>query len=298
MKRWNAFWFPALSPQALGLFRFFFYGSVLALVTTIPNVFPQLHTAFEKRLFFFELFALPLVSVESYEQLRWIWQGAVVCAALGFCTQITSWISFLLAFYLLGYQYNFAYTHQSDTMIVLSLLVVAMSPSGSALSVDAWLRKKFPRLNRALPPAFCFGWALQFMKVLWCFIFLSSVLLKFRTTGSEWLNYNILHLIYAKKFPLALGSESMQALGLGLRAWLAESPGFCRFLTWGALVLELSMPLALFSRRAAVVLVSLGVVMFFVVWLTFSHYFFVYGAPVALAWLPWEKFYGRLRAHG
>lgn len=145
--RWNGFWFAAASPLPLALFRLLF---AVCLAREVETTFVRSVFAMPGGFHLPYADWIPLLSPAAYRAIHHAELGLVALLAVGLFTRTAcalllvaqSWVFF-------ADQLNF---RNHPYFFLLLLAVLAVSPAGRALSVDAWLRR--PRLPwRVLLPA-------------------------------------------------------------------------------------------------------------------------------------------------
>jgi hypothetical protein len=113
--------------------------------------------------------------------------AAGVLALIGLMTR-TSLMAFALGnIFLVSYAYSFGDFHHTEAPLFIAFVVLALAPSGHALSVDAVLRRRRGiQLEAEGPMA---GWPLRLIQWMFVLIYLSAVLSKLVFVGGpEWLN--------------------------------------------------------------------------------------------------------------
>jgi len=73
---------------------------------------------------------------------RFVLIGAAGLALFGLCSRVTSAVAAVLAFYVFGVENCFFKISHGNHVPTLSALVLAVSPCGDGLSLDAWLRRR------------------------------------------------------------------------------------------------------------------------------------------------------------
>jgi len=86
------------------------------------------------------LFRLLPLGFPSYQTLwivQWIWRASVVLSCAGLFTRSATFVAGICGAYLIALPNNYSNVHRIDAAFVLALLVMALSRSGDAWSLDA-----------------------------------------------------------------------------------------------------------------------------------------------------------------
>jgi len=164
------------------------------------------------------------------------------CAVIGLLTRLTAPLAATLAVYVLGLPNFYLKIDHASQVIVLSALILSVSPCADALSVDALYRRfrgvavPGPSLAYALPIRFC--WLLLGTAYLFPGIW------KLWKTGDLWISGVQLHsLLY-----LAWGRGDIEPL-----ARIDQVPWLLSFFGIATLIFEIGFIFALFWRPSRVV---------------------------------------------
>jgi hypothetical protein len=198
---WNAYWFPTTSTRNLAICRIVAVAAQLLwflprfaplrvqinlLEKNSEFMAPQLIIRAISAMVPRELFFTPSVFTALYG----LTVVAGIAALIGFFTRTSL---FLLAFgswILIAHKYSYADIHHPEALFAIFLLVLAFSPSGESLSIDALLRRR--RLGTAaasLPaPVDTAMWPLKLMHVLLAMTYFSTGVTKLLSGGLEWIN--------------------------------------------------------------------------------------------------------------
>jgi hypothetical protein len=169
--------------------------------------------------------------------------GSGSCALLGLFTRISASLATLSALYLLGLP-QLVGTVRHYHHLVWFAAILAVSPSGDALSLDA--RRK----PIALRPPIAYALPLRFAWALVACIYFFPGIWKWKAAGWEWaLSDNLRNQMRWKW---------LQYDWLPL-VRIDRLPRLCRAAALATMVLEISFPLALLFRRARLVVVAIAV---------------------------------------
>lgn len=213
--------------------------------------------------------------------------------AVGFCTRITSVLTWLAA---ISYLQRSPITlFGADTMMNILLLYLMIGPSGSALSVDRllvhwWANRKSG--SRSLPPpptpSVSANFALRLIQVHFCFIYFAAGTSKL--LGGNWWNGTAIYFTMANyEFaPLRYEYYSTMLRWLCRHRWLWElvmEGG--SFFTVG---LEISLPLLVWNRRLRPYLVGASMLLHTMIALTMGlAVFSLLMATLVMSFLPGES---------
>jgi hypothetical protein len=230
MKAWDQFWFSPVRPEPLAIARIVLYGTLLALYGFDDLAFvPELAALRWKPLSIFAVIhPSGPPSATTIAALQWTWRVALVLGMIGFRARIAAIVAALLGLYLIGLPYN----------------VSRLSHEAAAAVIALWV----------LVFAGAHRWPIRLMQVILSLAFFSAGLAKLRHSGLDWIAPENLSLLLHQR---------AQPLGL----LLADSPIVCSGLATLTLAVEVLHPLALFSKRAAMILVPSGVAMLLGSWL-------------------------------
>jgi hypothetical protein len=179
----------------------------------------------------------------------------IVCVTglLGLFTRTSAVLALIGSFYVLGVP-EFYGTVEHYHHLIWFLAILAVSPSGDALSVDAFL-KVSKRMNNGLsalpPPSVVYSLPLRFAALLIGIIYFFPGLWKIRISGFDWaFTDNLRYVMYARWADLDAFTPFFR---LDLHPWLYRSVAF------GTLVFELSFIFAVFFSRLRPLLALVGV---------------------------------------
>lgn len=271
MTAWRRFWFTPRAPEHLALGRIVLFTVVLVLygfddLSFLPDV-----AALRWRPISFFAWIVPdgPPSAAVIEALQWGWRLALIATIAGLWTRVVAPVAALLGLFLIGLPYCASRMSHEMAAAGLAMLVVAAARSGDALSLDRW------RAGAPVPPSPEHHWPVQLIRALISVAFFAAGLSKLRYGGLDW--------ITSDNLQLYLGTRD-EAVGLAL----AEHPLLCRALAAVTVVVELFHPLALVSRRAAMLWVPAGLACLVGFHLSLGASFWALMA-IHLFWLPWPR---------
>lgn len=282
---WNDFWFAPVPAWPLGLCRAWFFASfyTLYLYRWDQRAYAFFPEGFFLPRSFFAWLSLSPVSEVTFAWMVTGFEGAVILSAIGLFTRLTTAASFALGLYVIGYQFNYGYLHWAHAVVPIVMGVLALAPSGDALSIDAWLRKVKPGKYAGGQ----YGWPMQLVRLIFVSVFLAAGLSKLRAAGLAWVTSDTLR-YYMLENQYIFPEAATASWGRPIAAWLVLHPALGQLLAGFSLALELSAPAALFSHRARIILIP--VLFLFQVGnalLLYQDFFFAYLGLYAF-WVPWQ----------
>jgi hypothetical protein len=247
--RWNAFWFTPVRAGELGRLRAIFFGAMFLLYSLLvrgPAKWVEIDPVFLSETGLKLLHPrLPALLVKA---LWGVWLLALALSTVGLFTRAAMWLAFVLGAYLLGLP---AVTTHVDGFVLIALLAFAAAPSADAFSLDALRARKKPE------PSGAYRWPIQLVRVSIAFVYFSAGVTKLLRTGLAWVQSDTL------RIDMALTSSFWPYDGYPARAdWamrLVRMAWPVPILAGATLLLELLFPLALFVRRARLVLVPAAI---------------------------------------
>lgn len=155
------------------------------------------------------------------------WIAASAALTVGLYTAVSAPLAWLCLVSL--HHRNPAIFNSGDTVQRLLLLLLCFAPSGAALSLDAWLAGKDP--IRAMRDVTYDPWPVRLMQIQLCLVYLRSVYWKLR--GEPWRKGTaVAYVLQAMSFRRYAAPR------------LVLIPAVYRTLTWGTMVVETYIPLA------------------------------------------------------
>jgi hypothetical protein len=213
-----------------------------------------------------------------------VWKISLALSCLGLFTRTSTVSSFVLGIYLLGLPHNFGKTNHYDALVVLILGLMAASKCGDACSIDRLIWKVRHRSDRSLQRPRMSGeytWPVRAVWLLFALIFFAAGVSKLRHSGLEWIfSDNMATLLLKYSF------ENNPIVTWG--AVLAQYPWLTQLMAASTIALEVSYPLALFSRRARWIIVpgvfsmQVGIKLF--MGISFDQFLIC-----NLFWIPWDR---------
>ena len=286
---WNAYWFRPASLVNLAMCR-------LAIVG-FQERYWLLHMDYQTRflrsgaapdeayspVWVMKLLMTPFGSetrpgLEFMAVVFWLSVVAGFFALIGFRTQIALAIFATGNIFMQAYRYSLIDYHHPEALLAIALCLLAISPCGRRLSVDAWLA------GRAEEKSEFAGWPLRVIQLLFALIYFNAAWSKFARSGLDWLNG------YTLQYHMLQGAERWgSALGL----WLGHQQTLLELLSWGAFAFEATFFVVLIVPALALLYVPIGAVMHTVIYFTLGAPFFHYIALYAV-FVPWSRLLDRV----
>jgi hypothetical protein len=237
-----------------------------------------------------------------------------VLFTVGFCTRVTSVMTWLAALFYIHRNQNIMFGQ--DTMMNVALFYLMIGPSGAALSVDRLIARY--RASRAIlkagnqrvpwaeavlagpQPSSLANFAIRLLQIHFCFIYMASGLAKLK--GSSWWNNEAtwLTIANAEFTPMNYWGYEWLLLQIGIRKPILEMVfGFEAYFT---LVLEITLPFLIWTRIRPVMVCGAVLLHSGICWIMGLTCFGMFmmtlllcfvPASVIRPWVSWPKGSGR-----
>ena len=279
LRAWNQLWFQPWGPENLGLTRALVSGLFLwSHLSWDFSHWVRVSEAFWLPVPLIHALGIDIPSAPLVQSLQRVFFVALTLGFIGLFTRAAFVVTFLSGLYLFGMRQSFGFVEPAEGHFFIMFGIFAMSRCGDAFSVDSLLRRlrgRADHLSKEMARG-TYSWPVKLMQLVFVSVFFAGGIAKLRLGGLDWFLSDNLAL-------------TVQVIDLGpLSHWLADNVVLGQFLSVGALALELLSPLALFSRRARMVIVpSLFFMQIgFAVTMraTFRTFFLTYAF-----WIPWER---------
>ncbi len=282
-KYWGDFWFKPTKTLDLAISRFLFFGLLFFIgQAKIDAGWINLPTEFWHPIFIYRYFGWGPPTVQVFEILELAWRCFILFSCFGFLTPLSVLISSVLSLYLLGLRYCYGYYHPEDCLLILASFIFVMAPCSQMFSLDYLMTRRFkPNL---VPPTETPRWPQRLIWLIWSLMFFAAAIAKLKKSGLSWVFSDNLrnqiifnqYLFYFRKTSWTFGSA------------LAQFPLLCQISAAFVILLELSLPVVIFSRRYRYVAI-LGCLIFqtlnwFVMLVRFDASFVFY-----IFFIPWSQ---------
>jgi hypothetical protein len=215
--------------------------------------------------------------------------AAGLLSLIGFLTNLSLAVFAASCVYLQAFEYSFGDFHHPEAVMMVALGVLAISPSGRALSVDAWLRRRRrgEDENGLLEQTSTFaGWPLKLLQWFFVLMYASAVCSKLTESGFDWANG------YTLQYYLARDALRWD---VPLGYWLSQQHLLVLLGQWGVLLFQATFALAVIFPKLRWIYVPAGLCMHIGIFLTLEAPFFQWIALYAV-FIPWTDALRLLRA--
>ena len=210
---------------------------------------------------------------------------SLFAATVGALTSLTTKSSAVLFVFYEGLLRSFTHFNHDEMPAVYILFVLALSPCGDAFSFDSWRSKTRPRAS-----AIIYGYPILLMRILVAWSYFSSALIKLRVAGFGYLSPDNLPAL-----AIFHSLDNLHDTHFRLGFWLVHVREYTPILVALVLLWELSFPLAIFFRRARMIILPLGL-LFHLGTALFMNIFFPYHLAMYLVFVDWGKVLQRIEA--
>jgi hypothetical protein len=300
---WKHYWFRPAPLLDIAVVRIIIVAYQLHFLWThnFPGLFARqarLPDALYDPLVVVRLFLAPLGStVRPSEEALFIVFWATVafgCLALaGLFTNAALGLFAIGNLFMQGYLYSFGDFHHGEGLVMISLAVLALGPSGRVLSLDNLLRRwrRGGSRERSLPSDGVLNaesefarWPLLLIRWVIALAYLSAAYMKLRPAGLDWANGHTL-----KYYVIRDGLR----LDIDIALWLADQHWLTVVLSWFTLLWEGSFFLVLVFPALALLYVPLGVALHMGIHVMMRATFFGFLACYSV-FVPWRAIILRL----
>jgi len=301
-KRWNHFWFEAASPDNLGLCRILLYGLMFLYYVLTPWLFPSwgyhedfvlwgsVSHAFWKPVWLMSVLHLLPASTPVLEVLQAVWRTALALSCIGLFTRVSTATSFVLGFYLFGVPVSFGRIHHQEHILIFSFLIMAFSRCGDAWSVDALIRKaRAGTAQRSEVASGEYTWPVRMIWVVIALTYFAAGFSKLRHSGFDWINSDTMSYFLTSRYYYTSDADPLTSWGLVMGRGVIMP----RLLAASGMLLELALPIALFSRRSRWILVPGVAAMQTGIAVLMGPNFYQM-ILCQLLWVPWDRVVARV----
>jgi len=210
--------------------------------------------------------------------LKWLMVISLLGATAGCLTMVTTKSSALLFVLYEGLLRSFGHFNHDEMPAIYILIVLAFTPCGDAFSFDNWRGKKFP-----LGSGSAYGYPILLMRVLLAWSYFSSALIKFRVAGLGYLSPDNL-----PSLAIVHSLDNLHDTQFRLAFWLPQVREYLPVLLALVVLWELLFPLAIFFRRARLLILVVGI-FFHLGTLFFMNIFFPYHLAMYIVFVDWGR---------
>jgi uncharacterized membrane protein YphA (DoxX/SURF4 family) len=226
---------------------------------------------------------------ETLQIVYYICLVAGVLALIGLLTNATMAVFAVTCVYLQAFLYSFNDFHHTDAVMMVALSILAISPSGRVLSVDAWLRslRGGRRGDSVLTQTSEFAaWPIKLIQWFFVLMYASAVWSKLGAGGLDWANGFTLQYYLARE---GLRWESPLAL------WLSHHHIPILLAQYGVLLFQATFALPVIFPKLRWIYVPAGLCLHTGIFLTLKAPFFTWMALYTV-FIPWTEVLRLLQA--
>ena len=292
--RWNGYWFAESAGVQLAVCRvvvvaaqlFLFFPSLDSQLMFLRPfggfIDPQILIVAISKLLPDNLFP----TVAALTIIYWTTVAAGITTLIGFLTRSSALVFALGNWILVAHKYSYGEDHHPEAILCIFLMLLALSPSGRRLSVDALIdgyrnpdgQRSSEKISTAL-------WPLKLTQLLLCFAYVSTGLAKLVYGGLAWMNgYTLQQIIFT--------SAVSRDIPLGI--WLAQQHTLCMLLSIGVILFEVFFFVGFLIPRTLPYFVVGGVLLHLGIYFAEGSPFFQYIVLYAV-FIDFDKWLGRVR---
>lgn len=273
---WTTFWFRPQPAYPLGLVRMAF--GLLAVIWTLAaldDVRRVFATGGPSAQYVLREYQWTVFGIFTGDTALLIGWGVLLVAAVALTVGWHARVAAVLVFVLLySFDRRGIYLYNAgDALIVIIALVLALSSCGAALSLDQRRRSgSFWSAQTAAP------WSIRLLQVQLSLIYVFAAQAKL--SDKTWVDGSSMF--------YAWHTDGKWAL-LSAPDWVSSSAVLVNAISWVAILVELSIAVLVWNRRARPWVLSIGVLMHLLMMLTLNVGFFSLAMYVLyLAFVPWD----------
>lgn len=187
---WSRFWHAPVRAERLALMRILLGGALL--VQLFWEYLPNLEYFFgphgvapagmqdrsQTSYWYWSLLIFHTDDMTSIYTAWAIWVGVALLFTIGYWTRLMNVAVWFMTMCFTAR--NFLLLDGGDDTLQIAIFLLMLSPSGKALSVDAWLRR---RRGGEKGPVYTEAWPLRLIQIQLCVIYFTTGLVKLKGTG-------------------------------------------------------------------------------------------------------------------
>lgn len=220
----------------------------------------------------------------------WFTMVVGVLALIGFKTNLSLFGFVLGNVFMQAYIYSFVEFHHPEALLVMTLMVLALCPSGAVLSVDDLRRRlrlnttqgRFEPFNLLEETSIFATWPLLLIQYMYALIYLSSAISKIRAGGLDWMNGYTLQYYFI--------SDGLRK-GLEFGVWLGQFHTLAWVMSVMTILFEATFFLVLIFPVLAWIYVPMGVGLHSGIYVLMRAPFFqlIIIYAVFIPWVPFAR---------
>ncbi|MDQ3960355.1 MAG: hypothetical protein M3255_08805 [Pseudomonadota bacterium] len=300
MNWWNSYWFRPAPLLDLAILRIVAVGLQLWLMLYHYNLMEFLHERASlpdnlyTPLLILKLLLSPFgwgyrPSLEVLIVLYWATVVAGVLALIGLRTNVSLLVFAVGSVTLAAFVYSFGEMHHTDAVMMIALSVLALSPSGQVLSVDAWRHRYLnsptsqkSNLSEVLYAENTFArWPILLIQWFFVLMYISAFISKMAESGTEWMNG------YTLQYYLILDGMRWDS---PLALWASQYHLFLKLLQWVIVIFQATFWVAVIWPLARWIYIPLGLSFHIGILLTLGADFYPWIA-LYVVFIPWTHFF-------
>jgi len=228
----------------------------------------------------------------SFAVLHTIYYISIIAglfSLVGLLTNLSLLVFAVTCIYLQAFVYSFGDFHHPEAVMMVALSMLALSPSGRVLSVDAWLRRRRTGeggaglLERTSEFA---GWPIKLIQWFFVLMYASAVWSKLGASGLDWANG------FTLQYYLAMDGMRRDS---PLAYWLSQYHTLILLAQYGVLLFQATFALAVIFPKLRWLYVPAGLCLHIGIYVTLKAPFFQWIALYAV-FIPWTEALRLVRA--
>ena len=291
MKRWNAYWFRPIPVLNIAICRIIIVAALLINLVTATSIkrlliLSNLPDSLYNPHSLIKLLCLPFgwnyrPPFALLEIIYWFTLIAGLTSLIGLKTNIS-----LLTFaggniFLRAYTYSFGAIYHVDAVIVMAVSVLALSPSGRVLSLDA-LQHRHRQLNLMDRDNVAARWSLLLIQWIFAITYFDAAISKL-TSGASLISLDWMNGYTLQAYLLKPGKP-----GFHLGNWLGQNHRLALISSWIAILFEGTFPVVLIFRKLVWIYIPLGILLHTGIFLTMGLPFLMLMATYVV-FIPWSS---------
>lgn len=226
-----------------------------------------------------------LLTPGSMTLFKWVLAASLLAAAAGLYTGVSTKSSAVLFLFYQGLLRSYGHFNHDEMPVVYALFVLAFTPCGDGFSLDS---RRTRRVGRPVG-AFVYGYPILLMRLLLAWSYFTAVPIKMRVAGLGYLSPDNLPAL-----AIHHSLDNLHDTHFRTAFWLPQFREYTPFFVGFVVLWELVFPLAVWSRRARVWILGVGV-LFHLGTLVLMNIFFPYHLALYLVFVDWPAAARRLK---
>jgi hypothetical protein len=230
-------------------------------------------------------------SVAVIDAVYWVTIAASVTAAVGLCSRLSLALLALGSMFIHAYIYSLGDLHHPEALMMIALTLLALGPSGRALSIDALIAgfratDDAAALRGAQGHSAMARWPVLAMRWVVALVYLSAAIHKLSLGGLDWMNGYTLQ-YYLLYHGLERGND--------VAVWLSRNHELVWLMSWSTIIFEGTFFLVLVWPTLAWLYLPVGIGLHVGIAATSIADPFLIYLPVYAAFVPWHTMWRETR---